>query len=104
MLTKHNEKMCLRDTFLQILTEAAKKRPERQSLVRPPLGSTDDREPQWAAYERQSLFEATNLERSLRGETPLSLQDIIKVERQATGHSDYAAKFALGCAELVVGP
>lgn len=34
------------------------------------------------------------------GNTKVDIQDVLKIERTACGHSDYARKLALRCAEL----
>lgn len=56
----------------------------------------------WIEYERNQMFEETNRLRLELKKDPLGLVQIRRVESLAEGHSDYAWKFALYCAELVV--
>jgi hypothetical protein len=56
---------------------------------------------QWILDERQAMCDAVNRLRSLHGKPVVTLAEIERVERSAVGHSDYAHKFALYCAELV---
>jgi len=104
MAPRINERLALHDKFLRILQEAAKERPKREGFVPAPgggrLGFT---EPGWVDYERQRMFEAVNWERHLRGIPQVTPQQIIRVETQACGHTDYASKYALYCAELALG-
>lgn len=83
----------------EVLQTAAKERPKRQGWVR--LGDED--EPGWVFYEREAMHAAVNRERSARGLGSVTLLDVRRVERWAQGHSDYAHKYALYCAEIAVG-
>jgi hypothetical protein len=76
----------LRDHFLAKLAKAQEQRSQRAD---------------WIEFERSVMFEAVNNERQARGLPPISLTDVMRVERMATGHVDYSSKFALYCAELV---
>lgn len=84
---------CLRAT----LTAAQKERDQRPDLVDGPDGP----ECEWAAYERARMHEKVNEIRADLGRPALPMEDILRVERQAVGHSDYSLKFAFYCAELV---
>lgn len=83
---------CLRATLAAAQTE----RDQRPDLVDGPDGP----ECQWAAYERTRMHETVNAIRAERGLPAVPVEDIIRVERQAVGHSDYSLKFAFYCAEL----
>lgn len=56
----------------------------------------------WAAYERKRMHEKVNDLRADAGLPALPLENILRVEQQAVGHSDYSAKFAFYCAELTL--
>lgn len=83
---------CLRAT----LAAAQEARDQRPDLVDGPDGP----ECEWTAYERTRMHEKVNEIRAERGLPPVPVEDILRVERQAVGHSDYSLKFALYCAEL----
>jgi hypothetical protein len=83
---------CLRAT----LTSAQQEREQRPDLVDGPDGP----ERAWATYERTRMHEKVNELRAERGLPPVPLTDIVRVERQAVGHTDYILKFAFYCAEL----
>lgn len=57
----------------------------------------------WVAFEREQMHQLVNTEREARGLPPVSAADIERVETSASGHIDYAQKFALGCTELALG-
>jgi hypothetical protein len=79
-----------RDELLAVLVAAVKRRDQF-----PGLG--------WIDHERVMMLKAVNLLRA--GSDPVTLAQIEHVETMACGHSDYARKFALYCAELAVyGP
>jgi hypothetical protein len=83
---KLHDKLRLHDKFLQSLATAQKQRGER-----------DD----WMLFERQTMLDAVNAERAARSRPPVSMAEIERADRLASGHSDYSRKFALYCAELV---
>ena len=83
---------CLRAT----LTAAQEERAKRPDLVEGPDGP----ECAWAAYERTRMHEKVNEIRAERGLPAVPVEDILRVERQAVGHSDYSLKFAFYCAEI----
>jgi len=56
----------------------------------------------WVVYERGQMLTAVNAERQARDLPPVPVEDVMRVERRAEGHSDYVAQFAFGCAELVL--
>ncbi|OZB79884.1 hypothetical protein [Microbacterium sp. 13-71-7] len=55
----------------------------------------------WVLYERDVMHDAVNRLRARLGRGPVTEDDVLRVERSASGHIDYAQKFALGCADLV---
>lgn len=59
-------------------------------------------EPGWVLHERSVMHGTVNRIRAERGLDPVPLSDIEVVERSAQGHSDYAWKFVLRCADLTV--
>lgn len=78
------------------LARAMEERP-----LRPDLVTVDgQQECEWAVYELDVMHAEVNRLREGDGLPPVSREAITLVERQALGHSDYAAKFALYCAEL----
>jgi len=79
-----------------ILIAAQEERSSRPELIDTPDGP----ECEWAAYERARMRNAVNEIRTERGLSPVSVDDIVRVERLAVGHSDYSWKFAFYCAEL----
>lgn len=77
----------LRDAFLEALKEAQKLRS---------LGG-------WTLRERKAMLTVVNEERKKGGMTPVTLEDVQRVENLTIGHSDYSSKFALYCAKLALG-
>jgi hypothetical protein len=57
--------------------------------------------PQWQLQEAEALLEEVNLLRARAGRPPTTLMEIVRCEISATG-SDYSAKYALRCADLVL--
>jgi hypothetical protein len=85
------------DHLRQVLMTAQGKRDQRPNLVE----VNGVAECEWAVYERQVMHDAVNLLRAGSQLPPVPLADIERVEMLAVGHSDYTAKFAFYCAELV---
>lgn len=83
----YREWIHLRDELLEVLTKLQEERPRRKD---------------WVEFERQSMFHAVNSRRILMSKKVVSMDDFMKAERLAVGHSDYSSKFALYCAELVL--
>lgn len=85
-----------------ILSAAQKKRSERPGFTDAPngYGNMPERIPNWALYEMNEMLAAVNLIRVSKFKSAITLKEIIKVEGNARGHSDYSHKFALYCAEL----
>lgn len=84
------------DVLRATLAAAQEERPQRPDLVDGPDGP----ECEWAAYERNRMRETVNAIRAERGLPPVPVEDVVRVERLAVGHSDYSRKFAYYCAEL----
>lgn len=55
----------------------------------------------WIEFERNAMWKAVNDQREKLGRSPIPIQDVERVEGMAVGHTDYALKFALYCADLV---
>lgn len=86
------------DVLRRTLAREQEQRGLRPNLVDGPDGP----ECAWAAYERKRMHEKVNDLRADLGLPAVPLEDILRVERQAVGHSDYSLKFAFYCAELAV--
>jgi hypothetical protein len=84
------------DVLRATLAAAQEERHMRSDLIDGPDGP----ECEWAAYERARMHETVNASRSERGLPAVPIEDVIRVERLAVGHSDYSLKFAFYCAEL----
>lgn len=80
--------------MLDILSEAQTHRHERDHWVGGEL--------EWIKMEQQSMLEAVNEEREKLRRVKITMEDLIRVEQTAVGHSDYSRKFAAGCARLVL--
>ena len=84
------------------LLRATLAREQQLRRLRPQLvDGPDGPECAWARYERTRMHEKVNDLRADCGRPALPLEDILRAERQAVGHSDYSQKFAFYCAELV---
>jgi hypothetical protein len=92
--------LVVKERLQNILRLATHDRDDRPELVPTPVGK--DTEPAWAAHEREVMHKAVNEERAKLSKAPLDLTDIMQVEQLAVGHADYAEKFPLYCAELVL--
>jgi hypothetical protein len=58
-------------------------------------------EPAWVAFERTQMTAEVNRQRVARGLPPILGAAVTFIEQGASGHIDYAKKYALGCAEIV---
>lgn len=83
-------KIALRDRFVTILSAEMCNRPDRPGLT-------------WIELERETMWRAVNEERRKRGEPSIPISAVEDAENDAAGHVDYLPKWALYCAELVVG-
>ena len=91
----------LHQHFDEILSKAMKERPQRQDFLPDPHDTHAN--PGWVLFERQTMHDAINAERTTRGLGPIPITEVVRVERCASGHIDYQRKFALYCAELATG-
>jgi hypothetical protein len=83
----------------EVLSAAAARRSSNWVTVDGPCG----REPDWLAYERQQLLAEVNWWRAGFGLGPVDEHVIARGESSACGHSDYALKYTLFCAEVAIG-
>ena len=90
----------LSEQFKTLLVEAAKDRDKREQFL--PRADGTGTEPAWVIHERKLMHEAVNQERAKRSKKPINMTDVKRVEQLALGHVDYAHKYALYCAELVL--
>jgi hypothetical protein len=79
---------------------AASLRKDRSGVVQNKKGEV---ELEWMEFERQTMLKAVNVAREGRGLPPVTEDDVIRADRMAAGHIDYALKFPLYCAELALG-
>lgn len=91
-----------RDALLVTLEAASSGRPRwwPRRLVVGPDGTS---QPAHVAYERRQMLAAVNQLRAASNLPPATEAAVQRAELQACGHSDYAARYALYCAELVTG-
>ncbi|MFA5758912.1 MAG: hypothetical protein WC942_06110 [Clostridia bacterium] len=57
---------------------------------------------EWVLYERMSLLDRVNEFRRSNKLPEVGVDNIINAEKKAIGHTDYASKLALYCAEVAV--
>jgi hypothetical protein len=83
------------------LVEAQKQRRGRNGFVSmgTPWGTVEGFI-EWNVYEMQTVLDSVNFRRLGSALPALTIQDIMKIEHEACGHSDYTHKFALYAAEL----
>lgn len=83
---KHLYRNALHQELHELLCSEADKRDQRED---------------WVMAERGALCDAVNRHRTRLGKSPVTMDDVERVEQQAVGHTDYGTKFALYCTELV---
>lgn len=93
------QRIALRDLFRSKLCEAAKERHLREFTIPGPDGGYP--EMGWMLYERLVMHGAVNAELQSRGLPDAEPDQILRIERGAEGHSDYADTYALRCAFLI---
>lgn len=93
-----NYLLLLRDQLRDELRDASAQRDRRPEVVSTPYGP----ECAWVVYERHRMLGFVNAERTRLGVAPAPMAEVERVERLAAGHSDYADKYALYCAELIL--
>lgn len=96
-------RLAVKEGMLAIFKTAAKERGKRNDLFPVEGGKSYEREFGWVIFEREAMWAAVNKERVARGLQPVDMSVLKRVEQMATGHSDYAAKYALYAALLAVG-
>lgn len=96
------ELKAMTSSMADLLSRLAVDRPKRTNWV-PVPGDPTRTELEWVTYERTALLSAVNRERLARGLGPISVEDFIRVENLAVGHSDYSLKLSLYCAEMSLG-
>lgn len=99
MRTETRTKLAIRDALEALLIATANRRHLNDELVDGPDGP----ECAWVAVERRAMLAAVNVNRAEFGLPPVDEATVARLERQACGHCDYTAKYALYCAELAVG-
>lgn len=91
--------MQTRDLFRAKLAFLYHVRSEREQLVDGPDGP----EFAWVGHEAGRMLALVNEIREKRGLPPADLEAVRRIEQSASGHSDYADKYALRCAFLALG-
>lgn len=94
-MAQHTEWRALVDDLRGRLNVASTMRGQRQDFTDGELG--------WVRFERVVMMERVNQLRAAAGLGPVTETAVLCVESGAAGHIDYVAKFAMGCADLVVG-
>jgi hypothetical protein len=84
----------------EIFRHAVSFRKDRPGWVKTAEG---DMELGWMRFERQQMLEAVNVVRAERQLPEVTMEEVIRADRMAAGHVDYALKFSLYCAELALG-
>lgn len=87
------------DSLMSTLVRAQAERSQRDDFVRLADGGS---ELGWVLYEREQMLTAVNTLRADSGKGSASIDAVQIAERRARGHVDYAWKFAIGCADLVI--
>lgn len=91
-------RLAARDAFLAKFSEASSHREERWDTVPGLYGP----EPAWVGWEAVQMLELVNEFRAENGLEPATLEQVRRIEQSASGHSDYAEKYALRCAFLAL--
>lgn len=83
-----HRKIRLQDEFRRRLAKLAEERNQRLD---------------WMAYEEAEMLSLVNAFRSTAGLPDVDPQVVARANVSASGHIDYAWKFSLYCAEIVLG-
>ena len=94
-----NEQATWRDCYEHLKEALAAAQYERDK--RRNIGS--DGQPEWIAHEFHVMHDETNRLRARLGRGPVDAEPIRHAEQMACGHIDYTTKFALYCADVVMG-
>ena len=86
--------------FQDLLNEATTEREDRRDFVTLDDGTAEFG---WVLYERAVMRDEVNRLRQAKGLDPVDDYVLLRVESQASGHIDYVLKYAIGCADLVLG-
>lgn len=90
------DRLQLTDQLHRVLREAAQQRDLRGDLD-PATGELG-----WVLFERQQMLGAVNRAREAAGRALVTEDQVRVAAMTATGHIDYAQKFALRCADLAL--
>lgn len=82
----------LRDHFLDVLSTA-------QTKYRKMYPNTSD----WIEKEHEVMLSEVNRQLQERQRPSITMDQLLKAEQLAVGHSDYSSKFSLYCAEITLG-
>lgn len=80
--------------FEALLLDTAKERSKRSGIVDGEIG--------WVLHERAVMFAEVNKKRQEQGKNEAEMEKFLLWEACCVGHVDYAHKFAMRCAELVL--
>lgn len=86
-----SELIKLRNHLLDVLSAA-------QSKFRKECEGTE-----WIQKEHEAMLTEVNIQLTMRRRDPITLGDLVKIEQNALGHSDYPSKFSLYLAEVILG-
>jgi len=71
----------------------------RWDPVHSPVGNV----PAFVVFKAEKMLAIVNELRTEKGLSAATLEQVLQVERSASGHSDYPDKYALRCAFLALG-
>lgn len=94
-MSLYSERIRLRDAFLTVLAQCPR---DNWELV----STSDGDELGWVVETWFAMSDEIERRRVLLGRPPVLLQAVQDADRMASGHIDYAEKFSLYCAELVL--
>jgi hypothetical protein len=58
---------------------------------------------EWVLAEREAMHAQANLQAGQLGLGFVSMEDVMRAERQALGHADYCSKWAIKLANIMLG-
>jgi len=80
--------------LLKIFTAAQGKRSSRRRII--------GGEVEWVTLERQLMIDTVQKMRKEENLPLVPVEDILRAEREACGHTDYTVKFVRYCAEITI--
>lgn len=86
-----SELIQLRDHLLDVLSEAQEK--YRKMYIHTL---------EWVDKEREAMLSEVNRQLVNRQKSEISMDQLIRAEHLAVGHTDYSSKFSLYCAEIIL--